>query len=389
MPRPVFPDGNCLSGAAAFDVPSSRVSIRSRQVSRRVSAKLLRLGYRVYTQGKLLALSNLLWRPDRSLAWLSRFLLAMATVATRGHSSDPASALQAAQRASSILAKSSSVSTTLPASMFNTADSTELWDDLERLLHACLRTGDDESAYLCVEKLSQRFGTSNERVMALRGLYQEATATDEAGLRKILEDYARILMENPMNVPIHKRRIALMKSVGRPQDAIKDLVDFVDSFPTDMEAWCELGHLYHSQGCISQAIFCLEEAIIIAPNAWNLHARLGELEYLAGTSTTEGVEAEKHLSQAVQRFSRSIELCDGYLRGFYGLKLATHKLLRTSTTSKGNNGPSIARDKVQKLSQLATTKLEAIIKDRTERRSSGAEQSEVVAAQDLLDRLKG
>ena len=272
--------------------------------------------------------------------------------------------------------------------MFNGTDSTELWDDLEQLLYACLRTGDDKSAFLCVEKLSQRFGADNERVMASRGLYQEATAADEAAVRKILEDYAKILMENPMNVPIHKRRIALMKSMGRPQDAMKDLVEFVDSFPADMEAWCELSDLYHSQGCISQAIFCLEEAIIIAPNAWNLHARLGELEYLAGMST-EGAEAGSHLAQAIQRFSRSIELCDGYLRGFYGLKLATDKLSRTNTTSKGNTGSSITPEKLQKLNQLATSKLEAIVKDRTERRSSGAEHSEVIAAKELLNRSKG
>ncbi|EXJ65001.1 hypothetical protein A1O7_01340 [Cladophialophora yegresii CBS 114405] len=313
----------------------------------------------------------------------------MAAVATKGPAADPASALQIAQGAASILAKSSSVSTTFPASMFNTADSAELWDDLEQLLYACLRTGDDKSAFLCVERLSQRFGATNERVMALRGLYQEATAPDEAAGRKILEDYARILLENPMNVPIHKRRIALMRSLGKPQDAISDLVQFVDSFPTDMEAWCELSDLYHSQACIPQAIFCLEEALIIAPNAWNLHARLGELEYLASLSVTESADIQKHLTQAIQRFSRSIELCDDYLRGFYGLKMAADKLLRTNTTSKGNTGSTTPPEKLQKLSRLATSKLEAIVKDRTARRSSGAESPEVIAAQELLNRSKG
>jgi ER membrane protein complex subunit 2 len=312
----------------------------------------------------------------------------MATATVQRHASDPASALRIAQGAAATLARASSVSTTFPASMFNTADSPELWEDLEQLLYACLRTGDDKSAFLCVEKLSERFGATNERVMGLRGLYQEATAPDENASRKILEDYAKILMENPMNVPIHKRRIALMKSLGRPQDAITDLVQFVDSFPTDMEAWCELSDLYHSQGCISQAIFCLEEAMIIAPNAWNLHARLGELKYLAGQSTSESADAQKHLSQAVQRFSRSIELCDDYLRGLYGLKLAADKLLQTGATSKGNTGSSIPPEKLQKLSQLATSRLEAIIKDRTASRSSAVEAPEVIAAQELLNRTK-
>jgi ER membrane protein complex subunit 2 len=173
------------------------------------------------------------------------------------------------------------------------------------------------------------------------------------------------------------------------QDAIIDLAQFVDTFPTDMEAWCELSELYHSQGCISQAIFCLEEAIIIAPNAWNLHARLGELEYLASQSSSDSAESQKQLSQAIQRFSRSIELCDDYLRGFYGLKLASDALLQANTTLKGNTSSAMPPEKLRKLSQLATSKLQAIIKARTGRRSSGAESSEVIAAQELLNRSKG
>lgn len=53
-----------------------------------------------------------------------------------------------------------------------------------------------------------------------------------------------------------------------------------------------------------------------------LHARLGEIEYVAATSTTEGTEnSYALLADAVRRFSRSVELCDDYLRGYYGLKV--------------------------------------------------------------------
>ena len=52
-----------------------------------------------------------------------------------------------------------------------------------------------------------------------------------------------------------------------------------------------------------------------------LHARLGEIECVAATSNTEGTEnSYALLTDAVRRFSRSIELCDDYLRGYYGLK---------------------------------------------------------------------
>ena len=43
---------------------------------------------------------------------------------------------------------------------------------------------------------------------------------------------------------------------------------------------------------------------------------------MAGFSATEGSEnSYALLTDAVRRFSRSIELCDDYIRGYYGLKV--------------------------------------------------------------------
>lgn len=79
-------------------------------------------------------------------------------------------------------------------------DTAEHYGQMEQLLLACLRTGDDHSAQVCLDRLSQRFGPSNERIMALRGLYQEATAKDPSALEKCLEDYDKILSENAVNI---------------------------------------------------------------------------------------------------------------------------------------------------------------------------------------------
>lgn len=67
-----------------------------------------------------------------------------------------------------------------------------------------------------------------------------------------------------------KRRVALLRSLNRHPDAIAALTQLLDAVPTDAEAWCELADLYQSQGLGSQAIFSLEEALLIAPNAWNV-----------------------------------------------------------------------------------------------------------------------
>lgn len=70
--------------------------------------------------------------------------------------------------------------------------------------------------------------------------------------------------------PILKRRIVLLRLMSRPAAAITSLIELLGATPTDAEAWCELADLYQSQGMGAQGIFCLEEVLLITPNAWNV-----------------------------------------------------------------------------------------------------------------------
>jgi hypothetical protein len=40
--------------------------------------------------------------------------------------------------------------------------------------------------------------------------------------------------------------------------------------PTDVEAWAELSDLYLAEALYAQSCFCLEEVLLITPNAWNV-----------------------------------------------------------------------------------------------------------------------
>lgn len=112
----------------------------------------------------------------------------------------PAVALQLSQQAPNLLKNSpSSIEAYSLGSIFAAAESPELWTSYENLLFSCLRTGDEKAASLCLDRLSQRFGVSNERVMALRGLFQEAIAHDNAALKKVLKEYEKILVDDPSN----------------------------------------------------------------------------------------------------------------------------------------------------------------------------------------------
>ncbi|KAI9848732.1 MAG: hypothetical protein M1837_006819 [Sclerophora amabilis] len=309
----------------------------------------------------------------------------------------PATALRLSQQAPSLLGQNrSSLTSSLPLSFFS-SESPDTWTIYENLLLSCLRTRDDESARQCLEKLTTRFGESNERVMGLKGMYSEATAENHAALGEILKEYEGILADDPTNAPISKRRVALLRSSSRTNEAITALVELLDSSPTDAEAWSELSDLYFSQKSYPQAIFSLEEVLLIVPNAWNIHARLGEITYISGiTTSSDGSAATENergpLTDSIRSFCRSIELCDDYLRGYYGLKLATSRLLTLHSSSSSAVSSSSSKEmsskELEKLNELATAKLAEIVRRSSagEKGWTGYDQAEVIAARELLDR---
>jgi len=256
---------------------------------------------------------------------------------------------------------------------------------------SCLRTGDEQFASLCLERLTERFGSDNERVMALRGLFQEAIADDDAALKQVLKEYDNILAKDPSNMPISKRRIALFKTLKMTTEAITALIQFLDAYPTDAEAWAELADMYVSQGMYQQGIFALEEVLLVTPNAWNIHARLGEVLYMAAIANDSN--PDKYLAESLRRFCRSIELCDDYLRGYYGLKLTTDRLLKSlpqaSRQSKSDTGLPLPDIKtVERLNETATSKLSEIVRKFVANESGyqGYDSAEIIAAKELLNR---
>ncbi|KAI1631047.1 tetratricopeptide [Biscogniauxia mediterranea] len=300
----------------------------------------------------------------------------------------PATALYHSQQAPNILANSpGAIATSTVQSLLSASETPELWTTYENLLLSCLRTGDDDAAHQCLGRLVNRFGEDNERIMALKGLLKEASAGDNATLDAILKEYDQILQENPPNLPIAKRRIALLRSMGRIADAIAALISLLDASPTDAEAWSELADMYFAQGLYSQAIFALEEVLVLQPNAWNIHARLGEMLYTAAKTS----DTTKQLAEALKRFCRSIELCDNYLRGYYGLKLIAKQLLSEpqKATKQAELGDFPLPDSatLRKLDEAATEKLSEIVRRHTagEKGWQGYDQAEITAARQLLE----
>lgn len=112
-----------------------------------------------------------------------------------------AEALKVSQLAPEILKSNPRVFPTSPfGTLFATPETGDVWTVYENLLLSCLRTGDDKAAQDCLERIVVRFGEKDERVMALNGLVQEAQATNNSDLEKVLKEYEKILEANDANV---------------------------------------------------------------------------------------------------------------------------------------------------------------------------------------------
>jgi tetratricopeptide (TPR) repeat protein len=166
-----------------------------------------------------------------------------------------------------------------------------------------------------------------------------------------------------------------LQSLGRTEDAIKALTILLSHSPTDAESWSHLASLYRTQGLYQQSIFCLEEVLLIHPNAYTIHARIGETLYLQS-----GGNNPELLADSMRYYCRSVELCEWYLRGWYGLKLVTDRILMSGAKEAGH------KKTVEGLNELATSKLLEIVRRRKagDKGWQGFDEAEVEAARELV-----
>jgi tetratricopeptide (TPR) repeat protein len=182
----------------------------------------------------------------------------------------PPTALALSQKAPLVLSMSPTSSLPWPLSLLFSRETPETWTVHENLFLAALRTGDETAALSVLQRLEARFGDANERIIALRGIYNEATSKSDSDLEKVFDAYEKILRDDPTNMSIRKRRVAVLKALGRTDDAVTAVTVLLQNSPTDAEAWAEASALYASTAAWGQAIYCAEEVLLLTPNAWSV-----------------------------------------------------------------------------------------------------------------------
>jgi hypothetical protein len=128
--------------------------------------------------------------------------------------------------------------------------------------------------------------------------------------------------------------------------------------------------------------------------------------------TSNDLSTEKALTEGVRRYCRSIELCDGYLRGYYGLKIVGYHRLFYATSGNANYemqstdrllelGPKSASKSiadVDSFSRLPLTTVKALneksnaeldrivrLKIAGDAQYTGYDEAEIISAKALLD----
>ena len=196
----------------------------------------------------------------------------------------------------------------------------ELWTIHEQVFVAALDCGRMDLATSCLRALHQQFPKSL-RVKKLRGMRFEALEEWE-NAKKI---YKIILNEDPANLIVRKRSIAITKAQNKTVDTVNELKEYLDVYMSDQEAWMELAEMYISLQEFHKAAFCLEELILTHPHNHLYHQRFAEIHYTIGS--VESLELSR------KYFAQALKLDPNNIRALYGLFLCSSN---QNASMKGN-----------------------------------------------------
>ncbi|RVE44308.1 hypothetical protein evm_011032 [Chilo suppressalis] len=208
----------------------------------------------------------------------------------------------------------------------------------EQLIFASLDVHDLLTEFQ-IDFLLQEFPASM-RVMRYKAMVREAKEKYDEALEIL--DY--IIKADETNAPARKRRIAIFKAQGQITEAIKELVDYLKKFMSDVEGWQQLCELYLSVGELQRAVFCAEEMLLHQPHCHFHHQRVADIRYTMG-----GVE---NMELAKSYYCQALKLNPENMRATLGLFLTTTNLLNHYKSS----GNSAKRKEAWKLSQWTQTK---------------------------------
>ncbi|EGO01303.1 hypothetical protein SERLA73DRAFT_179463 [Serpula lacrymans var. lacrymans S7.3] len=229
------------------------------------------------------------------------------------------------------------------------------WDFLEQLTLAAIDVGRTDVADRCLQLLSDKFPES-ARVECLTGIRIEAVDSLETALKY----YDDLLSTDSAREGIWKRKISVLRRMGKVDKAANELVEFLDTYYVDVEAWLELADIYATCNQYDQSLQALSQVLILAPQNPFYALQFAETAYTSGdiplaikvflvvVNMTHGDESETLAESTPLGVT---------VRAWYGVKLCARRLRQDPRLSTSSSSQTTAPRNVELLDELATERL--------------------------------
>jgi tetratricopeptide (TPR) repeat protein len=224
----------------------------------------------------------------------------------------------------------------------------ERFDIYEQMFMAALELNHAVLAKTYLDLILERFPCENScRSSTLSGMYHQGQ--EEWALA--MEFYDKALEIDECFALALKKKIGCLIDQDKMQEAVQKLVEYVDIYMQDTEAWTQLAKLYTLHGKYAEAAFCFEELLIHRPQDPFYQTRYADLQVLNG-----------ELMVAIKYYCYTIKHCEDHTRSLYGLyhatKLCLEKIKKGQTIK--SQIPLIAQDILEELHDLSKERILAV-----------------------------
>ncbi|KAF8902585.1 hypothetical protein CPB84DRAFT_1775740 [Gymnopilus junonius] len=226
----------------------------------------------------------------------------------------------------------------------------EGWAFLEQLTLSAIDIGRLDIADQCLKQLSEKFPGS-PRVDVLTGVRMEATESPST----VLSFYDELLRVNPSNAAIWKRRISVLRRVGKIDKAVEELNEYLDTFYTDVEGWLELADIHSSCNQYHSALQALSHALLLTPQNPFTFLQFAETAYTSGD-----------VPLALKMFLVVIDMNESEdedtiplgisVRAWWGTKLCSRQLVSSPSTYTSDSNTPVPKN-IKLIDELATERV--------------------------------
>lgn len=237
---------------------------------------------------------------------------------------------------------------------------TDGWDKLESLALAAIDLERFDVSDRCIKHLQDMFPDS-PRVDCLTGIRLEATESPDVALAF----YNNSLQSDPSNAPLWRRKVTVLKRMGRMDKAVEELSELLDTFYADVDGWVELAEIYYICNKYTYALQALSHALILAPQNPFYVLQFAEMAYNAADIplAMKMYLVVVDMTDDEDAPTKSITT-DVTLRAWYGIKLCTSRLSKDPRLSSSASHTQVPKH-VNLVDKLALERLQLVYRDRT------------------------